>query len=220
MFASDEELLRLREEAEEADKQRDNRKRASRPRQRRQCRRRGKGNEAVDTVDKWRKEGEQVEPIRRTESRLKDPPLTRSLWEKTIRDGKVEWVQRETIEEEERDERRVLLCKIYENDPNYFHQIFDSSSEESSPPRSGSSKSEGMDLPDLQAILAMIDARPSSDTELSEPEQHQKEPPLRNLLQFSKILCHRSQKSQGRYSCLERHGRHPRSRSRSQLQPV
>ena len=81
LFAADEELLRLREEAEEADNQRGNRKRASRRRRRRQCRHRGKGNETVDTMDKGREE--------RAESCLKDPPPTRSLWEKTVRDGKV-----------------------------------------------------------------------------------------------------------------------------------
>ena len=43
----------------------------------------------MDIADKGRKEGEQVDPVRRAESRLKDPPPTRSLWEKTIRDGKV-----------------------------------------------------------------------------------------------------------------------------------
>ena len=69
-----------------------------------------------------------------------------------------------------------LLCDIYEKDPDHFHAIFDSSSEESSRPDSDSSESEG-GLPDLQAILAMIDTRPSSNTELSEPEQHQKELP-------------------------------------------
>ena len=101
----------------------------------------------------------------------------RSPWEKTIRDGKVKWVQRKTIEEEERDKRRVLLHEIYEKHPDHFHQIFDSSSKESSPPHSDSSKSESMDLPGLQVILVMIDARPSSDTEPSEPKQHQKELP-------------------------------------------
>ena len=167
----DEELLRLREEAEEADKQRGNRKRASRRRRRRRCRRRDKGNETVDTSDKGRKEGEQVEPVRRAESQLKDPPPTRSLGENMIRDGKVKWVQHETTEEEERDERRMLLCEIYEKDPDYFHQIFDSSSEESSPPHSDSIESKGMDLPNLQAIVAMIDTRPSSDTELSRSQR-------------------------------------------------
>ena len=76
-----------------------------------------------------------------------------------------------------RDKRRVLLHEIYEKHPDYFHQIFDSSSKESSPSHSDSSESKGMDLPDLRAILAMIDGQPSSDAELSEPEQHQKELP-------------------------------------------
>ena len=121
MFAVNEESLQLREEAEMADKQRGNRKRASRRRRRRRCRRRGKGNKTVDTADKGRKEGEQVEPVRHAESRLKDPPPTRSLWEKTIRDRKMKLVQHETTE---RDKRRVLLGEIYEKDPDYFHQIF------------------------------------------------------------------------------------------------
>ena len=80
LFATDEELLRLREEAEEVNKQSDNRKRASRRRQRRRCRRRGKGSGTVDTADKGRKESEQVESVHRAESRLKGPPPTRLLW--------------------------------------------------------------------------------------------------------------------------------------------
>ena len=87
--AADEELLWLKEEAEEQDRQRGNRMRDNRRRRRRRRRRLGKENETVDIADKGRKEGEQVDPVRRAESRLKDPPPTRSLWEKTIRDGKV-----------------------------------------------------------------------------------------------------------------------------------
>ena len=86
-------------------------------------------------------------------------------------------MQRETTEEEERDERKGLLREIYEKYPDDFHAVFDSSSEESSRPDSDSNESEGMGFPDLQVILDMIDARSSSNTELSEAEQHQKELP-------------------------------------------
>ena len=61
---TDEELLRWREEAEEAAKQRSNRKRANKRRQRRRHRCCGKENKMVDTADKGIKEGEQVELVR------------------------------------------------------------------------------------------------------------------------------------------------------------
>ena len=63
--AAGEELLRMREEAEEKDRQRGNRMRDNRRRQRRRRRRLGKENETVDIADKGRKEGEQVDPVRR-----------------------------------------------------------------------------------------------------------------------------------------------------------
>ena len=63
--AADKELLRMKEEAEEKDRQRGNRMRDNRRRRRRQRRRLGKENETVDIADKGRKEGEQVDPVRR-----------------------------------------------------------------------------------------------------------------------------------------------------------
>ena len=108
-YAADEELLRLKEEAEEKDRQRGNRKRDNRRRRRRRRRRLGKENETVGITDKGRKEGEQVDPVRRAEFRFKDPSPTRSLWERTIRDEKVKWVQHETTEEEERNKMEGLL---------------------------------------------------------------------------------------------------------------
>ena len=54
--AAGEELLRSREDADEADKHRGNRKRTNKRRQRRRHGLRGKGNKTVDTADKGRKE--------------------------------------------------------------------------------------------------------------------------------------------------------------------
>ena len=58
LFAADEELLRLREEAEEKDRQRGNRKRDNGCRRRRRRRRLGKEYEAVDIADKGRHQKE------------------------------------------------------------------------------------------------------------------------------------------------------------------
>ena len=131
MRAAEGKLLWLREEAIEADKQKDNKKHANMRSRRRKGRRLSKKNETADTADKGRKEREEAELIHHVESRLKDSSRAKLRWEKTVRDGKVKWVQHEVTEEEVRDKRRALLHEIYEKDPDYFDQAFDSSNEES-----------------------------------------------------------------------------------------
>ena len=80
------------------------------------------------------------------ESRLKDTPPAKLRWEKTVSEGKVKWVQRAATEEEVMVKRRVLLHEMYQKDPDYFPQAFDSSSEESLTSVPGSNKSEDQEF--------------------------------------------------------------------------
>ena len=55
-------------------------------------------------------------------------------------------MQHEATKEEERDKRRVLVHDTYKKDPDYFHLIFDSSSEELSTPGPDINESEDRDF--------------------------------------------------------------------------
>ena len=72
MRAANKELLLMREEAVEADKQKCNRKHADRRRRRRKGRRRGKKNETSETLAGGRRVREEVELPHYAESRLKN----------------------------------------------------------------------------------------------------------------------------------------------------
>ena len=70
-----------------------------------------------------------------------------------------------------------FLRELRRKDPELFHQLCNNSSGTLSPSDSGSSESKYLELLDLQAILAGIDIRHSSDSELSKPDKYQEELP-------------------------------------------
>ena len=145
----------------------------------------------------------------------------RLWWEKMVKDEKFKWVQREATEEEVRDKRRALLCKIYE-DPDYFHQAFDGSSEEQLIPGPGNNKSEDREVlrgrrrNDSKLFYQIFDS--SSKKLPPTPRRASAIGTSSNLSPRSIPANHRA--AHGGYSYLERHSRHPHSHNRNQLRPA
>jgi len=67
-------------------------------------------------------EREETELVRHPKSPLKDPPLTRMRWEKTVKEGKVPWTKRVLTEEGKLEEKRALLYEICRKGPVYIIQ--------------------------------------------------------------------------------------------------